>query len=79
MDKIIRFRSPQTKTLEDFLEDVIKTPCCKYCEYHDECQEMMGMESIEEELGGYGCSAFDNTVEELTKHYLRDYAVSNTK
>ena len=69
----------QSKSLDDFIEDVLKTPCCKYCGSHDECQEMMGVDSIEEELGGYGCSAFDNTVEALTKHYLKDYTVTKTK
>ena len=78
MDKIIRYRNLQTKSLEDFVEEILKKPSCKYCSYHDECQEMMGMENIDEEFEGYGCTAFDNTVEDLTKLYLKEYSLVTT-
>jgi len=78
MDKIIRYRCKQNVSLDDFVENILKHPKCKYCVNHDECQELMGLEDIEEELGIYGCAAFDNTVEGLTELYLKDFSVEKS-
>jgi len=73
MEKICRYRKAQPITLEQFLENILDNPCCKYCTCHDECQEMMGLNNIEEDLGGYGCSAFDNSIENLALAYKEEY------
>lgn len=72
MEKLIRYRGTQKLTLDKFIDDILKNPLCKYCSSHDECQEMMGVTSIEEEIGEIGCGAFDNTIENLTNFYLKD-------
>ena len=73
MEKINRYKKTQAITLDNFLEDILDNPQCKYCLSHDECQEMMGIDNIEEDLGGYGCSHFDNTIEGLIKRYQLEY------
>ena len=42
MEKITRYRNIQTKTIDDFIEDVLKKPSCKYCSSYEDCKEIMG-------------------------------------
>ena len=73
MDKIKAYRRTQPITLEQFINDVINNTNCKYCINHDECKEAMGVDDIEEEIGVFSCAAFDNSIETLTKHYIKEY------
>lgn len=73
MDKIKEFRRTQSITLEQFIEKAINDTNCKYCTYHDECKEYMGVESIEDEIGVFSCAAFDNSIEGLKTHYIKEY------
>jgi hypothetical protein len=75
MDKIIRFRQTQPITLDGFIEEVLDKPSCKFCKYIEECSENMG-EDVMEAIGDSGCGAFDNSVEELKKIYLKKYCIT---
>ena len=72
MDKIER--PTQTITLDDFIEEVLNNPKCKYCKYQEECKNDIGVESLEEVVGpDYGCKAFDNTTDNLLKFFKNNY------
>lgn len=77
MDKIIRFRNTQPLTLDDFIDEVLDKPSCTYCQYIDDCIESMG-DDILDVIGHNGCTAFDNTVEGLTKIYLLKYCTTKS-
>ena len=77
MDKIKRFRNIQTVSFDDFLNVVVDTGICKCCESYEECLEMMG-ESNMEAISGNGCSAFDNTVDNIKKIYLVEQCIKTS-
>ena len=77
MEKIIRFRNTQPLTLDDFIEDVLNKPSCKFCQYLEDCSENMG-EDVLEAIGDSGCTAFDNSIENLKSIYLRKYCTIGT-
>ena len=69
MDKIQRFRLTQKQTFEDFFNFVTDSGLCKYCDSYEDCCEAMGQENVDS-VSGNGCSAFDNSVENIKKFYL---------
>lgn len=73
MDKIKEYRRTQPITLEQFIEKAIADSTCKYCACNQECKEAMGVESIEDEIGIFSCAAFDNSIEGLKEHYIKEY------
>lgn len=77
MEKIIRFRDSQPITLDDFIEDVLDNPCCKYCIYLSDCTENMGADVVAS-IGEGGCTAFDNTITGLKNIYLKKYVTKGT-
>ena len=77
MEKIIRFRTTQPLTLDDFIDKVLNNPSCLYCQYLNDCVEYMG-DDIIDVIGINGCSAFDNTVEGLKNIYLKKYCMKTT-
>lgn len=77
MEKIIRFRNTQPLTLDDFIEDVLNKPSCKFCQYIEDCSENMGADVLEV-IGDSGCTAFDNSIENLKSIYLRKYCTIGT-
>ena len=77
MEKIIRFRNSQPITLDDFIENVLDKPSCKYCIYFKDCSENMGSDVIES-IGEEGCTAFDNTITGLKEIYLKEYVTVGT-
>ena len=74
MNKIQRYRPTQAITFEDFFNTVTDNGICKYCSGYQECLEAMGEENVQS-ISGYGCSAFDNTVENIKQFYLIEYCV----
>ena len=77
MDKIKRFRDIQTITFDDFFNIVTDTGICKYCDSYEECLEAMGEDNINA-ISGNGCSAFDNSVDNIKKFYLIDKCIKTT-
>lgn len=69
MDKIIRYKPIQKQSFEDFFNIVIDTGVCEYCTNYDECVETMGADNLQA-ISGNGCSAFDNTMENIKNIYL---------
>lgn len=69
MDKIKRYRTVQTVSFEDFFNIVTDTGRCEYCDSYADCVEAMGKENVEA-ISGNGCSAFDNSIENIKKFYL---------
>ncbi len=74
MDKIRRYRTAQSITFEDFFNLVTDTGRCEYCDSYEECKEAMGEDNIEA-ISGNGCSAFDNSIENIKRFYLLDKCV----
>ena len=77
MDKIKRFRNTQIISFDDFLNIVIDTGICKYCSLYEECLEAIGEDNIDT-ISGNGCSAFDNSVDEIKKIYLVEQCLKTT-
>lgn len=73
MDKINRFRKTQTLTPDSFIDNVLEHPSCRYCQYYEDCKEAIGEDNMEYDIGLYGCTAFDNSVEALEKIYKKEY------
>ena len=69
MDKIQRYRTTQTVSFEDFFNEVTDSGICEYCDSFKECIEAMGEDNIKV-ISGNGCSAFDNSIENIKKFYL---------
>ena len=69
MDKIIQYRPTQKQTFEDFFNIVTDTGICQYCLGYEECKDVMGEDNILA-MTGNGCSAFDNSVDNLKQIYL---------
>ena len=69
MEKIKRYRNTQKQTFESFFEEVTDSGICKYCSSFNDCLTVLGEESIDS-ISGNGCSAFDNSIEEIKKFYL---------
>jgi len=67
--KIKRFRETQTISFDDFFNDIIDNGICEYCNSYEECSEAMGKDNVEL-ISGNGCSAFDNSVDNLRKIFL---------
>ena len=74
MERIFRFRRTQPLTLDDFIDEVLDAPKCKYCLYLADCTENMG-EDVVEALGT-GCTAFDFSLDDLKKKYIKEYVTS---
>ena len=77
MEKIIRYRNTQPLPLDEFIEKVLETPNCIYCQYYQDCCESAAGDIVEL-TGGEGCSLFDNTITGLKDIYLKQYALKNT-
>ena len=75
MEKIKQYRAVQTVSFEDFFNIVTDTGICKYCNSFNECCEAMGENNIEA-ISGNGCSAFDNSVDNLKKYFLLEQCVN---
>lgn len=72
MERIVRYRTTQSITPDEFIEEILKKPSCKYCQYLEDCTENMG-EDVLECIGDGGCSAFDNSIENLINIYHKQY------
>ena len=78
MDKIIRYRTAQTVSFEDFFNIVTDTGKCEYCNSYNDCLEVMGLDNLQA-ISGNGCSAFDNSIENIKKFYLLEMCAHNTQ
>jgi len=74
MDKIIRYKPTQKQSFEDFFNIVTDTGICKYCLGYEECKDIMGEDNIQA-ITGNGCSAFDNSVENIKQIYLLEQCI----
>lgn len=74
MEKIKQYRTVQKVSFEDFFNIVTDTGICKYCDSFAECMEAMGEDNMEA-ISGNGCSAFDNSVDNLKKYFLLEQCV----
>ena len=70
MNKINRYRKTQTISIDDFLLKAIEEQSCKFCKYHDECKEYI---TDIDEYEITGCTAFDNSIENLEQIYFNNY------
>lgn len=70
MNKINRYRKTQTISIDDFLLKAIEEQSCKFCKYHDECKEYI---TDIDEYEITGCTAFDNSIENLEQIYINNY------
>ena len=70
VNRIIRYRKTQSVTLDDFITKAIDEQKCKNCIFYEECKHYMP------DIDTYditGCTAFDNTIENLENIYKKQY------
>lgn len=73
-NKINRYREVQSISFEEFFNTVTDTAVCEYCDSYEECKDYMGEDNMEV-ISGYGCSAFDSSVEKIKNHFLLEKCI----
>lgn len=69
MEKINRYKPTQNHSFEEFFNLVTDIGICECCQSYEECKELMGEDNIKS-ISGNGCSAFDNSIDNIKKIYL---------